>query len=850
MSPSALPPHVSAVHVDKPPVIDGRIDDDAWRAAPSTSAFTQKAPVEGVAPTERTTVRVVYDDDALYVAIDCEQVEAPIVERLTRRDREVESDWVSVALDTRRDGKSAFVFEVNAGGALLDGVRYNDTEFSEDWDENWEARVAIRKHAWSAEYRIPFRVLRYETRREQSWGFEVRRYMSMKQETDEWALVRRSAGGEVSHYGKLDGLVGLAARTPFELRPFALGRVRRQDATSLSVPTLENGWFTSTLPGVVDFTPSVGLDIKWHPTQDLTLDAAINPDFAQVESDQIVLNLTTVETYYPEKRPFFLEGTDVFAMPARLLYTRRIGRVPAIPTLVPGEQLLDVPQPTTIWGASKLTGRIAKGLTAGTLQAVTAENTVPVKQLDGSRVSRVIAPLTGWNVLRLRSDITDRAYIGFLATSVTRAERSDGWPIVGGSPGSAPQAVCPTASKGAQTALLVRDGERCFNDAYVAAADWHWRSGNGDWESVGQFGASMLGRGPPRTVPDGTVIRPGDIGGVALGYVGKEGGEHWVGDLWAGYAARKFDPNDVGYNDRSNVYWNGFDLEYRTLVPWRKFFETHTRLEYWNNGNLDGLLLSRGIQLSTAGKLDNFWHYYVGVDWRETHYDDREMGDGAALERAGVLVGNETRIQSDPTQAISFSAHAVTEALEHRGVNFNADAGVIVRALPQLDFEFLPTATYNHGEPRYVATGPITKQYIFGHLEAASIGAVLRTTYTFAPRLTLQAYAQLFLASGHYADFASYPLVPNLPRAVVRLSDLRPSPPPPGNPDFEQGVLDVNLVLRWEWRLGSLLYFVYRRSQVPNVALGPGEIGSLDIRSVRRAPAADTLILKLSYWWG
>jgi len=334
--------------------------------------------------------------------------------------------------------------------------------------------------------------------------------------------------------------------------------------------------------------------------------------------------------------------------------------------------------------------------------------------------------------------------------------------------------------------------------------------------------------------------------------------------VWAGYAGRKFDPNDVGFNERANGYWDGFDLEYRTLVPWRKLLETHTRLEYWDNSNLGGLVLGRGFQLNTAGKLDNFWHYYVGIDWRQTHYDDREMGDGAALERAGVVIGNEAQIQSDATKAVSFSARAITEALEHGGINFNANAGVTVRALPQLDFELLPTATFNRGEPRFVGTGPVadgtspaspergrtSMEYVFGHLEAASIGAVLRTTYTFAPRLTLQAYAQLFLAYGHYAGFASYDADPNGPRPVVHLADLHPAPPPPGNPDFEQGVLDVNIVLRWEWRLGSLLYFVYTRSQVPNVPLGPGEVGSLDIGSVRRAPAADTLILKLSYWWG
>jgi hypothetical protein len=531
---AANPPHAHAQHVKEPPVLDGKLDDDAWREAPATSSFTQKSPVEGAAPTERTTVRVVYDDDALYIGVDCEQRGAPVVERLTRRDREVEADWVSVALDTRRDGKSAFVFEVNAGGALLDAVRFNDTDFSPDWDENWDAHVAVRDHGWSIEYRIPFRILRFQSLPLQSWGFEVRRYVSMKQETEEWALVSRTAGGEVSHYGKLEGLVGLSARTPFELRPFVLGRVRRQDATQLSVPTLGNTVFTNNLPGVTDFTPSAGLDLKWHLSQDLTLDGAINPDFAQVEADQLVLNLSTYETYYPEKRPFFLEGTDIFSTPGQLLYTRRIGRVPTIPALRPGEQLLDVPQPP-IWGASKLTGRLADGLTIGTLQAVTGENSVPVREADGSMVTRKIAPMSAFNVLRARYDITDRAAVGVMATGVTRAEHTTEWPVV---PGSPAQTLCPTTMQAAQSTLLVAPGARCFNDAYVGAADWRWRSASGDWASNGQVGASLLGRGPARYQPDGTIERPGDIGGSAGAYVGKEGGEHWVGDVWGGYAGR------------------------------------------------------------------------------------------------------------------------------------------------------------------------------------------------------------------------------------------------------------------------------------------------------------------------
>lgn len=843
-------PHVTAVHVSDPPVLDGRLDDAAWRQAAPADSFTQKSPREGAPPAEQTTVRVVYDDDALWIGIDCPQKTAPIVARLTRRDREVEADWVSVSLDTRRDGKSAFVFEVNAGGALLDAVRFNDGDFSPDWDENWDARVAVRPDGWSVEYRIPFRILRFQSLPEQSWGFEVRRYVSMKQETDEWALISRAAGGEVSHYGKLDGLVGLSARTPFELRPFVLGRVRRQDATSITIPTLGNSSFSGTLPGVTDFTPSVGLDLKWHATQDLTLDGTINPDFAQVEADQLFLNLTTFEAYYPEKRPFFLEGMELYAgLPFQLLYTRRIGRVPPMPTLQPNEQLLDVPQPTTIWGASKLTGRIGDGWTLGTVQALTAPNTVPVVAADGSHVSRVVAPLSAWNVLRLRRDLGDKAYVALMATNVTHAENVGDYPVVAASPGSAAQALCPASTQAARSTTLVTPGSRCFADAYTGGVDYRWRSPGGDWASVGQVVASMLDHGPARNVPDGTVIQPRDVGTGAGGYFGKEGGEHWVGDVWGGYADRKLEINDVGFNQRGNSYWDGLDLEYRTLEPWWKLLETHTRLEYWDSGNMSGLNLGRGVQVTTAGKLSNFWRYYADLNWRFARFDDREFGDGTALERA-QYGGGDLRLQSDTTKPVAVMLHARPQALEHGGYNLQSEGDLLVRVLPQMDVDVAPTFTANVGEPRYVTTGSVAGEYLLGHLDAKSLGATLRATYTFTPRLTLTTYAQLFLASGHYSGFLTYLSNPGGPRPVIHLADLKPAPPPFGNPDFEQAALNVNVVLRWEYTLGSLLYVVYQRAQVPSVSLTPGEQGTLDLGSLGRAPAADVFIIKASYWWG
>lgn len=831
---AAAVPHFQAARVASPPVIDGKLDDSAWAAAPASSAFTEKFPNDGRAPAEKTTMRIVYDDDALYVAFECQQTKAQVVDRLTRRDRLVESDWVSFAVDTRHDGKSAFDFIVNAGGALIDGLRFNDTDYSADWDENWEARTSKSPAGWTAEIRIPFRILRFDAEPIQSWGMEARRYVSKRQETDEWAFIPRSTAGEVSHYGRLEGLAGIHPSTSLELRPFVVGKMQRRDAG------------TGTLANGIDFTGSVGLDLKWHPTQSLTLDSAINPDFAQVEADQVVLNLTNVETYYPEKRQFFLEGVDTFATPLQLLYTRRIGRNVASPALRSSapfaEQLVDLPTPGTIYAATKLTGRLGDRWTIGTLQALTAPNNVDVQLADGTHQKRLVDPLTNFGVFRLRRDLGKNAHIGITATGVTRGEPTGRYPI---SPadGTAPNGqLCPDGT-------IVAIGSRCFSDAYVGAIDWRWRSPSGDYVTGGQVVGSELQRGPPRPVPDGTVIQPGDLGKGLFTYVAREGGSPWLWYSDFTYNDRKLDYNDLGFNRNANVLFGYANIEYRTLEPHWKTLETHTRVEAWGGDDIRGLNVARGADLVTFGKLSNFWRYYAELDLKGDRFDNREVGDGTALERRG-LYGAEASISSDATKLVSFSLRGRPQHILDGGFNLYLDGGVLFRVLPRLDLELLPSLTYNHGEPRYVTAGAAPGDLIFGKLDAKSVGAVLRATYTFVPRLTLQTYGQLFLASGHYFAFSQFQTDPAGPRPAIRVDSLTPGPAPPTNPDFTRGVLNLNVVLRWEYRLGSLLYLVYTRSQSPSVSLVPGDRGTLDLGAVRKAPATDVVLVKLSYWWG
>ncbi|HMJ50806.1 MAG TPA: DUF5916 domain-containing protein [Polyangiaceae bacterium] len=851
-------PHLNAARVDNAPLLDGKLDDPAWSKAEASTAFLQKFPNEGQEPTERTTIRIVYDDANVFVAFDCEQRSVPVVERLTRRGRLVESDWVSVAMGTRADGKSAFEFLVNASGVRVDALRFNDTEKTEDRDENWEAETAVREGGWSAEFRIPLHLLRFASAPEQTWDLQARRYISELQETDEWAFFTRSAGGEVSHYGKLHGLRGLTPRAPVEVRPFVLGKMERREHSS---EQLDSG----TL-----FAASAGLDLKWHPTNDLTLDLAVNPDFAQVEADQQVLNLSTFETYFPEKRPFFLEGVDVFATPIQLLYTRRIGRAPGAPRVrdVPFEQVVRLPTARTIYGASKLTGQIAKGWSVGTLQAVTGEGKVDV-DVEGTSRRRVVEPLTAHQVLRLKRDIGDNGHVGVMLTATTYAEKSGDYPPVPANADSpvatqlCPNAVDPTnpvrsirPSSRSGPSLLVAPGSRCFNNAYVGGLDWRWRSSNGDFAAAGQVVGSTLQGGAPRHVPDGTVIRERDIGTAVSLYARKEGGGHWLGGLYGDYWGRKFDVNDLGFLSRANQYQGRAEIEYREMNRTGIALEAHARLQYIQRSNLDGLDLGGTARLASWGTLTNFWKYYADVHARRNYFDDREVGDGTALQRGG-WVGHELWFETDRTKKVSADLWTATDILANgNGLAFWVEGGVMWRIVPPFDLAILPTTNYTTGESRFVGTGPSVGttgapgDYIFGKLTARSFGTTLRATYTFTPRLTLQTYAQLLLASGHYTDFSIFQAPGAAPGAQVRLDGLRPYT---GglleNPDFIGGVLNLNVVLRWEYRLGSTAYLVYTRSQSPDVSLGLGEIPGIRFSTVGKAPAVDVILLKISYWW-
>jgi hypothetical protein len=738
---------------------------------------------------------------------------------------------VNVQIDPRAEGKAALTFSVNVSGVLLDAIITDPYVWNTDWDENWEARVARTPKGWSAEFKIPFRVLRFDSRIPvQSWGFQAGRYVAHHQEIDLWSYYPRDVANPLSHSGRLDNLVGLKQKGALEFRPFATVEGRRFDPTD---QTSASGHSAGA---------SAGLDLKWHVAQDLVLDGAIHPDFGQIEADQVILNLTNYETFFPEKRPLFLEGTEIFAFPLQLLYTRRIGFAPTSPTLGTSESkmLVSVPAPAVIYGAAKLTGRLGSDSTVGALSAVTGRNDVTLQDTSTQTTSRLlVAPLTAYNVLRLRREWGSAGYVGVLGTGSTTFETNGGYPVFADLATGALLQQCPSG-------VAVTPGSRCFRDSYVGGLDGLWRSPSGDYVLSGAIIESFIRSGAPSIQPDGTSIGPGAHAGGGWARVAKEGGRHLVASAVYTGAGRQLDYNDVGFMLRQNLHELVAAVGYRTLEAGQSTIETTTTLQVTERRSLAWLDLGQVLELSSRVWFRNHWMTFVAADAAPAHFEDREIGNGAALERGGY-VGGRFELASDPKRAFTLGLSGQGQIIQHDAHALMTQATLTLSPLSQFTVALIPQVTWSSGEMRYTGTG--MPDPIFGKLDALSVGGTLRASYTFTPRLTLQTYAQVFLASGHFTDLKAMPAIPG---EKIQLADLAAAPalqtPPVPSPDFEEAALNLNVVFRWEYRLGSTLFFVYSRSQVPSIASFTPP-ASLQLHALGTRASADVLMLKLSYWW-
>jgi hypothetical protein len=776
---------ITAVRCNPSPNIDGLLNDPIWKVAPKSGEFTQDEPEEGAAPTQSTTVQVAYDDEAVYFGLTMYDSEPDkIVAKLTRRDRSIESDDVRVGIDSYHDHLTGFYFNTNAAGVQQDGYIYKDTWTDDSWDGVWESEVQIGKQGWTAEFKIPYSCLRFAKADSMVWGVNFARWISRKSEYDLWVYVPEEEGGFVSRFGHLVGLKNIDPPRMMEFLPYAVS----WENTEPERPGNPDGR---------DFFSNLGVDVKYGLSSDLTLDATFNPDFGQVESDATVLNLSTFETYYDEKRPFFLEGMTIFDTPFELFYSRRIGKKPCADLGNDADYIIDQPATTTILSAMKLSGRTKGGTSIGIMNAVTQEERATYRDTLDIKRETLIEPSANYSVVRLKQDIFGNSEVGLTTTAVN---------------------------------------QRHEIPAYSGGLDWDIHFPKGIWLARGQVVASRTG--------------PDEHGGGFWAEMEKEAGKRVRGSLWWEYESRNFDINRLGFIGRGNYNGGGTWWQYRTYKDWHFIRETYHNVNYWNAWNLDGYKISHGGNYNNSIMTTSNWWFGGGYGFQIPYYDDRETRGGPPYKRprgwdVWLWVDSDTR------------KWWVVDLFHGVGTNWDGiyesySAELQIQPRSNLEFSIGPSYDAHWHVSRWVDTvedSSGNEQYVFGELNSKEIDINFRSTLTFTKNLSLQVWVQAFMAIGDYENFKLLdPPGSFKPLGNVEYSGNLSHNTYEDDPDFNCKSLNANLVLRWEYRPGSTIYLVWTQFRDDYEEYGhlPFDEG---LREIWNLSANNTFLIKANYWW-
>ena len=831
------------------PRIDGILDDEAWKLAPVATNFVQLEPEEGRPASERTEVRVLYGHDALYIGVRAfDSSPDSIAAQLTRRDQSSYSDLFHVLIDSYFDRRTAFHFVVNPLGVKHDLYRYDDTQEDSSWDAVWEAAAGIDDEGWTAEIRIPYSQLRFGNQDPQTWGINFGRDIARRNETSLWAPIRQSDAAIVSKSGELRGLSGLGSPRRIELRPFSMARLARSPAEDGNPFHRPNDVFASG-----------GMDLKFGVTNDLTLDVTVNPDFGQVEADPAQVNLTAFETFYPEQRPFFIEGAGIFNFgiglgdgdmgSESLFYSRRVGRPPQ-GRADPRGGHAEAPDLTTILGAWKLSGKTQGGWSIGLLHAVTAEETAQIATGGGERLEDPVEPFTNYGVARVQRDFREgRSAVGFIGTATNR-------------------------HKEVADELMLRSG------AYAGGFDIRHRFGE---DNRFQMSGYLLGshvRGSPEAMdvtqrsPSRYFHRPDaehvayDPGRTSLtGWAGnlglfKIGGGYW---RWGTEALAKspgFEANDLGYQREADLVVHAAFLGYNHHNPGKRLRRWNLNTSAWHAWSFGGEHLGLGANVNGSLTLPNYWGGHGGVNREFSAFSDGALRGGPLLRQEASTQG-WFGIFSDERKTVRASwSNNWSRASESDSWSANTSLNVRWRPSGRASVSLGPFLNRTVNDAQWVQRVDAREShYVFGHMDQKTLGLTGRLDLTFLSDLTLQLYAQPFVSAGGYTDLkqvadpraGSYqdrfsPLEATLVDGEYR-ADLNGDGVSERfrNPDFNVRQFRSTAVLRWEYRPGSLLYLVWSQgrnhfTQDARFQLGEG-LGDLF-----RQDAENVVMLKVSYW--
>ena len=804
------------------PTIDGRDDDAMWKNTPAITDFRIFEPTENGEPTMRTEARLAYDTKNLYVLVRAFDARPDsILSVLERRDGFSLSDDIVVGVDSYNDKRTGYMFRLTAAGTMADGYMFNDGEEDWGWNAVWSGSARVDSLGWIAEFRIPLSQLRYVPRGENTMGVVIMRRVARRGERVAWPIIRRSKTGAVSQWGEVPGFVGLSAPRRVELMPYSVARY--------GYKPLGDG--TPRSAGATQF----GADAKIGLTSNITLDAAINPDFGQVEADPGVLNLSAFEQFFAERRPFFLEGSGIFRYDldcddgqcTGLFYSRRIGRSPQL-----GGQYGDAasPQQSSILGAAKVTGRLGNGLSIGVIDAIT-------DRVQGTQ-ARTIEPMTNYGVVRLQQDLRGgNSGVGLMLTNTSR--RLDEW---------------------------TRDVLR--GDAWTGGLDARHRFGGNRFQLSAQLAGSRVSGTPAaiaRTqrsnvhlyqridadhlIYDST--RTSLTGTLAQVSLDKQGGGITRFSTNAWYVTPGFEINDVGFRTRADEAGGSAWLGIRPTKPFGIMRRGSLNINAYSVFNTSGLTTGNGGNINANGQFKNFWFGYVGTGVNNVFasYSDRDARGGPIIyQPRSMQFWSGVEGDSRKPFAPSFNASG-GRRFDGLGNRWNLSAGGKFRFGGQLN------GSVNLGYGRTIDDQQWLRNfrdslgvtsYTFGRLYQSTSSVTFRLNYTITPTLSLESYLQPFVSVGEYTDWRA--LADG--RSSDRAARFRPFTEQ-GAPDgFRFGQLRTNNVVRWEYRPGSVLFFVWSQGRDAFTS-APTDFGVQPAwNEVFAQRPQNVFLVKASYWFG
>ncbi len=825
LPPAEVETSLRATRAAEPPVLDGSDADTVWRAAPAIDRFVQAKPSEGAPARFRTVARVAYDSDNLYVFVRAfDPHPDSIVSLLSRRDEKTASDEIILMLDPYHDRRTGYEFVVNPAGVKSDYAIYNDGNEDVAWDAVWDVATRIDSLGWTAEYRIPMSQLPYSAKDSVSFGLLVWRVVQRHGETVTWPLYRTSRSGFTSQFGELNGLDGLARPRHAEVTPYVLTK-NVQGAASEGYPR--------------DQDLTVGGDLKYRVASNLLLNATVNPDFGQVEADPSVLNLGAFETFFEERRPFFVEGKGLFTFTVNcvvvvdcntgegLFYSRRIGRAPQLAHAYGDESS---PEATRILGAAKVTGRMPGGFSIGFLDAVTNDVSSPAGTLE---------PTTNYAVARGNQDFSGGdGSLGFIVTAVNR---------------SLDQTSEPWLHRSAYSGGL--DARRRFaGRQYEVSGSLDWSRVGGDAEAI-----ARTQRNPVHLYqrPDGPLAFDStrtSLSGTNLELrFAKVGGRRLVFETAYQRRTPGFEINDIGFlRQADQQQWTSWaNLAFRN--PNRVFRELRWNFNNWQHWSLAGLPTERAFNTNVHTQLNNRWWLHAGGTLGQIGgtYCDRCARGGPAM-RQDAYLAPWAGIEGDNRKAlVPFFWVNYMGGDQGRSRTLSLEPTLELKVSTRFTSSLSARWETNRNDVQYFGTftdSVGTDHYTFAHLEQETLSLTWRLGYTFTPNTTLQVYASPFVSKGTYSDVREV----GEPRAKAYDDRYRPyaDADVAGDPGgFNLQEFRSNVVFRWEYRPGSTLFLVWSQGREGMSDVEGDKTFGGDLRDLFHRRADHTFLVKVSYWF-